>query len=253
MQRLKGKVAIITGAASGMGKAGAELFASEGAKVVATDIAYDDLVKVVQNIKSQNNIAIAIKHDVANEKDWQHVVNEAIDKFGQIDILVNNAGIFGREGSFSIDEMSLDVWNKYVAVNATGNFLGIKYVIPHMKEKSQGSIINISSINGIFGGNGVNYCSTKGANRMLARSAAIELAPFNIRVNSVHPGYIQTGMTEAIDENKEAQAAILKKIPLGRPGEAKDIANLMLFLGSEESKYITGSEIVIDGGWTATI
>lgn len=252
MQRLKGKVAIITGAASGMGKAGVELFALEGARIVATDINYTGLVEVVNAISKDNNV-IAIKHDVASVKDWEHVVNETIDKFGQIDILINNAGIFGQEATLSIDEMSIEIWDKYVAVNATSNFLGIKKVIPYMKEKKYGSIINISSINGMFGGSGVNYCSSKGANRMLARSSAIELAPFNIRVNSIHPGYIQTGMTKAIDENTEYLNEIIRKIPLGRPGEAIDVANLMLFLASDESKYITGSEIVIDGGWTATI
>lgn len=251
MQRLEDKVAIITGAASGMGKAGVELFASEGAKVVATDINYSDLQAVVKAIPSDN--IISIKHDVASVSDWEHVVNETIDKFGRIDILVNNAGIFGHDATLAVDEMSLEVWNKFLAVNATGNFLGIKMVVPHMKKNNNGSIINISSINGMFGGSGVNYCSSKGANRMLARSSAIELAPFNIRVNSIHPGYIQTGMTKAIDENTEYLNEIIRKIPLGRPGEAIDVANLMVFLASDESKYITGSEIVIDGGWTATI
>lgn len=122
-----------------------------------------------------------------------------------------------------------------------------------MKQQKEGSIINVSSINGMFGGNGVNYCSSKGANRMLARAAAIELAEFNIRVNSVHPGYIQTGMTTEIDNNPEFQKQIIQKIPLKRPGKPEEIANLLLFLASNESSYITGAEIVIDGGWTATI
>jgi len=251
--RLENKVALITGAASGMGKAAAELFACEGAKVIATDINIEQLTEVVNNITKCGHEAIAYQLDVAREDNWCDIVNKTLEKYHRLDILINNAGICGSDCTLPIDDMTTDIWNKYIAVNATGNFFGLKAVVPTMKKQRSGSIINISSINGMFGGNGVNYCSSKGANRMLARAAAIELASFNIRVNSVHPGYITTGMTKEIDENAEYQKQFIQKIPLKRPGTPQEIANLLLFLASDEASYITGAEIVIDGGWTATI
>lgn len=251
--RLENKVAIITGAASGMGAATAHKFASEGAIVIATDIQLESLESVVKDINNNGGKAISLVLDVANENNWQDLVNIVIKDYHKIDILINNAGICGKDCGKAIEELDLDIWNKYLAINATGNFLGIKYVVPHMKTKKYGSIVNVSSINGIFGGNGLNYCSTKGANRLMARAAAIELAKDNIRVNSIHPGYISTGMTTEIDQNEDLKAEFTKKIPLGRAGSPDEIANLLLFLASDEASYITGSEIIIDGGWTATI
>jgi len=251
--RLNDKVAIITGAASGMGKATAIVFAREGAKVVATDVETNGLHEVAESIRKDGFEVLELKLDVADEANWNEVVDKTLKTYGRIDILINNAGICGKDCGLKIDEMTTDVWNKYLAVNATGNFLGLKAVVPTMKQQKYGAIVNVSSINGMFGGNGVNYCSSKGANRMLARSAAIELAEFNIRVNSVHPGYIQTGMTKEIDDDPEYLNYFINKIPIKRPGKPEEIANLLLFLASDESSYIIGSEIVIDGGWTATI
>lgn len=252
MKRLENKVTIITGAASGMGAAEAQLFAREGAKVVATDIQDEKLKKIVESIKSEGGEAVAVKHDVTNEKDWKNVVEEAVKSYGQIDILINNAGIGGAEGFAQLDEVNLDSWNKFIAVNATGNFLGVKAVIPEMKKAGKGSIVNTSSIAGIVGGAaGIQYSASKGANRLMSKTAAIELAPHNIRVNSIHPGFIDTPMVSVVTEDKEALEQSLKMIPMGRTGTPEEIAHLVLFLASDDSSYITGAEIPIDGGFTA--
>lgn len=191
MKRLENKVAIITGAASGMGAAEAQLFAKEGANVVATDIQEEKLQEIVESIKSEGGEAVAIKHDVSNKDDWESVVEKAVNSYGQIDILINNAGIGGAEGFAKLDEVDLDSWNKFMTVNSTGNFLGVKAVAPEMEKAGKGSIVNTSSIAGLVGGAaGIQYSASKGANRLMSKTAAIELAPHNIRVNSIHPGFI---------------------------------------------------------------
>ncbi|WP_062049728.1 SDR family NAD(P)-dependent oxidoreductase [Bacillus sp. JCM 19034] len=252
MSRLSNKVAIITGAASGQGAEEAILFAQEGAKVVATDIQVELLNKVVKKIVDNGGDAIAIEHNVTNEEHWTKVVEEAVKTYGKIDILVNNAGIGGAEGFGEIDTVDLNSWNKFMNINATGNFLGIKSVVPEMRKAGQGSIVNISSMAGLVGGAaGVHYTASKGATRLLTKGAAVELGPEKIRVNSVHPGFINTPMVSVVTEDKEMIENALKDIPIGYIGEPIDVAYLVLFLASDESRFITGAEIAIDGGQTA--
>jgi len=252
MGRLDGKVAIITGAASGMGAEEARLFAREGARVIATDLQEEKVREVVNEIKASNGEAMSFKHDVTKPDDWERVVEATVEKFGKIDVLVNNAGIGGEEGFAGIDAIDLDAWNKFMTVNATSNFLGIKNVVPAMRRNGKGSIVNISSIAGLIGGAaGVHYTSSKGATRLLTKGAAVELGPDNIRVNSVHPGFINTPMTSVVLDDEEMRGGALKNIPLGIVGEPEDVAYLVLFLASDEARFVTGAEFVIDGGQTA--
>nr|WP_144923715.1 glucose 1-dehydrogenase [Paenibacillus bovis] len=252
MGRLSGKVAIITGAASGQGAEEAKLFAKEGANVVATDLQAEKLNEVVKEIVANGGDALAIEHNVTDEEQWGNVVKETVNKYGKIDILVNNAGIGGAEGFGEIDTVDLNSWNKFMTVNATGNFLGIKAVVPEMRKVGQGSIVNISSMAGLVGGAaGVHYTASKGATRLLTKGAAVELGPDKIRVNSVHPGFINTPMVSVVTEDKEMTEGVLKDIPIGYIGEPVDVAYLVLFLASDEARFITGAEIAIDGGQTA--
>ncbi|WML39675.1 glucose 1-dehydrogenase [Neobacillus sp. OS1-2] len=252
MGRLSGKVAIVTGAASGQGAAEARLFASEGAKVVATDIQTELLEKVVKEIQENGGEAIAVNHDVTNEEQWQEVVNEAVTTYGKLDVLVNNAGIGGAPGFALIDDVDLASWNKFMTVNATSQFLGIKSVIPEIRKNGGGSIVNISSMAGLVGGAaGIHYTASKGAIRLLTKDAAVELGPDRIRVNSVHPGFIDTPMVSVVTEDAELTKAALQGIPLGRAAQPEEVAKLVLFLASDDASYITGAEIAIDGGATA--
>jgi len=252
MGRLDGKVAIITGAASGQGAEEARMFAREGARVVATDIQEAKLQEVVDGINGSGGEAIALTHDVTDQDQWETVVEATVEKFGKIDILVNNAGIGGEEGFAQLDEVDLDAWNKFMTVNATSNFLGIKSVVPEMRRNGKGSIVNISSMAGMIGGAaGVHYTSSKGATRLLTKGAAVELGPDNIRVNSVHPGFIDTPMTSIVLDDEEMREGALKNIPLGIVGEPEDVAYLVLFLASDEARFVTGAEFLIDGGQTA--
>ena len=252
MGRLSGKVAIITGAASGQGAAEARLFAREGASVIATDLQKELLEQVVKEITDNGGQAIAIQHDVTNEVQWQTVVQQGLEKFDKIDILINNAGIGGAAGFGLIDTIDINGWNKFMTVNATSNFLGIKQVLPALREAGGGSIVNISSMAGLVGGAaGVHYTASKGATRLLTKGAAVELGKDNIRVNSVHPGFINTPMTSVVLDDQELMKDVLKDIPLGIVGEPEDVANLVLFLASDEARFITGAEFAIDGGQTA--
>lgn len=244
--RLEGKVAVVTGAASGQGAAEAELFAKEGAHVVATDINFDQLESVVQAIhKKYRDSTIAVRHDVTSEADWRQVVSAAESAFGPITVLVNNAGILRTKPYLDV---SFDDWNTTMNVNAWSQFAGIKTVSESMKKAGGGSIVNIGSIANHVNTDGLNaYGASKGAVEGLTRIAAAELAPLNIRVNSIHPGEVATPMLfEAVTE--EDIQARLHVIPLRRLGQPIDIANLALFLASDESSYMTGSGIVIDGG-----
>lgn len=253
MSRLAGKVAIITGAGSGQGAAEARLFAKEGAKVVATDIQFDKVRSVVEEINAEfTDSAVAFEHNVTDEAAWASVVEEAVAKFGKVDILVNNAGIGGAEGFAELDDIDRDSWEKFMNVNATSNFLGIKYVVPEMRKVGQGSIVNISSMAGLIGGAaGVHYTASKGATRLLTKGAAVELGKDRIRVNSVHPGFINTPMTSVVLDDEALMENVMKDIPLGIVGEPEDVANLVLFLASDEARFITGAEFAIDGGQTA--
>lgn len=251
MGRVQGKVAIVTGAAGGQGSVEAKLLAKEGAKVVATDLNYEGVEQVVAEIKNAGGQAVAVKHDVTSEEDWNTVRETALKEFGGIDVLVNNAGLGGVEGFAEIDDIDLNSWNKFMDINSTGNFLGIKAVVDVMKKQRKGSIINISSGAGIIGGGaGVHYTASKGSNRLLAKGVGIELAKYNIRANSIHPGFIDTPMVSSVTEDEEATKNALAGIPLGRMGEPEEVAYAVLFLASDESSYITGTELVVDGGFT---
>lgn len=253
MARLSDKVAIITGAASGMGLAGAQLFAREGAMVVMTDVSEESLQREAAAIRDAGGSATAIVLDVTSPESWATVVEQVVAEHGRVDVLVNNAGIHIAKG---ILEAELDDWNKVMAVNTTGVWLGMKSVIPHMQRQGAGSIVNVSSIAAIVGGvsdaGGAAYSASKGAVRSLTKHAAQWFGSDSIRVNSIHPGSVFTGLAAAAGMTMETMADQLGgEVPLPpHVGEPTDIGYGMLYLASDEAKYITGEELVIDGGWT---
>ncbi|WP_028776199.1 SDR family NAD(P)-dependent oxidoreductase [Shimazuella kribbensis] len=245
MGRLVGKVAIITGAASGQGKAEAVLFANEGASVVLIDIQEQKVHKVADDIRKKGGEAISFYHDIAIEEHWSSLVRKICEKYDKIDILVNNASTPANH-----DDV-IEEWRRVLNVNMIGTFLGMKYVIPIMKEVGGGSIINISSVAGLIAG-GVNpYTASKGAIRAISKSAAVEYAKYKIRVNSVYPGMIHTPMTEDLLANEGVRKHFESVTPLPFLGESNDVANGVLYLASDESRFTTGTELVIDGGWTS--
>jgi NAD(P)-dependent dehydrogenase (short-subunit alcohol dehydrogenase family) len=242
--RLENKVAIVTGASSGLGKAIAERYLAEGAKVVFSDINdYPEIEKLGAN-------AIFCKTDVSKKDEVEKLVALAIEKFGTLDIIVNNAGI-GLLGEIST--MSDEVWDKVIAVNLSGTFYGLRAAAKYMEEKGiKGSIINMSSILGQGGFQTAGaYCASKGGVNQLTRTAALELGGKGIRVNAIAPGFIKTEMTKDIQENKAAYDAVVAATPLGHMGEPEDIAQAAVYLGSDESRFVTGSILYVDGGWTA--
>lgn len=243
MARLEGKVAIITGSAQGMGAAHAKKFIEEGAKVVLTDL-NEEKGKAFAAELGEN--AIFVKQNVANEEDWKNVVAKAEETFGPVNVLVNNAGITMAK---SITDTSVEDYRKIVEINQVSVFLGIKSVVSSMEKAGQGTIVNISSLNGLVGG-AVGYTDTKFAVRGITKAAALELAPKNIRVNSVHPGVIATPMVVQ-EDTKATVEAFSKMIPMGRVAESEEVSNLVLYLASEESSYSTGSEFIVDGGMSA--
>lgn len=243
MDRLKDKVAIITGASQGMGASHAKLFVSEGTKVAITDINEEKGNQVAAEL---GNGTIFIKQDVSSESDWQNVVHTTVDHFGKLDILVNNAGISINK---SLDDMSVDDYLKIFKINQLSVFLGTKYAAPALRKNGSGSIVNISSMNGLVGG-AVGYTDTKFAVRGLTKAAALQLAKDNIRVNSVHPGVIATPMILQGD-SKAVIEEFAKNIPLQRVAEPSEVSKTVLFLASDDSSYSTGSEFIIDGGLTA--
>lgn len=251
MGRVSGKVAIVTGTASdpGLGRATAIRLAEEGAKVVVTDIDEAGAKACAAAITTQGGTAIALHHDVTKEDQWLAVLAATLKAYGQIDILVNNAGIAMLK---MIDPMTLADFERQMLVNSTSVFLGTKHVIPHMR-KNGGSIVNLSSVAGLVGIPGVSaYAASKAAVRLFSKSIAMECARDQIRCNTVHPGVIWTNMQKvALRDNPEQYDIINASIPMGRMGEALDIANCILFLASDEAKYITGAEFVVDGGMTA--
>lgn len=243
MARLKNKVVIVTGAAQGMGETHARKCLEEGAKVVLTDI---NAEKGQALAASLGENALFIKHDVTNEQDWLKVINETESKFGPVNVLVNNAGITMAK---SLLETSLEDYRRIVEINQISVFLGMKAVTPSMQKTKQGSIINISSINGLVGG-AIGYTDSKFAVRGMTKAAALELSNYGIRVNSVHPGVIATPMITQGD-TKTAVDQFAKTIPLKRVAQPEEISNLVVFLASEDSSYSTGAEFVADGGITA--
>ncbi|SES35808.1 SDR family NAD(P)-dependent oxidoreductase [Psychrobacillus sp. OK032] len=252
MARLKDKVAIITGAAGGQGASEAYTFAREGAKVIATDLQEELLAKTVADINAEfGDVAIAVKHNVASIADWKTVVATAVEKFGKVDVLVNNAGISGNMVATVEDTTEAEL-NKVIDINLKGSFYGMQLVIPEMKKVGGGSIINVSSVAGLVGASGpAAYSATKGGIRLLSKNVAMDFAKDHIRVNSLHPGYIATNMIKDAISNEDVLKASLAVIPLNFIGDPSDIANAALFLASDESRYVTGTELVVDGGYTA--
>ena len=245
MKKLEGKAAIITGAAGGIGKAAALLFAEEGASVLATDIQIDLLESWT---RGSGPAVVGFRQDVSSASDWQRVVETAVLLFGRIDILVNNAGIF-HAGS-STENCSLEEWQQFMNVNLTGPFLGVKAALPFLKQQG-GSVVNVASIAAMVGGNGPAYSASKGGLRILTRDMAVEFAPFGIRVNGLYPGGVLTPMTEALVQSPEMKALIEASCPMKRMASAEEMAKAILFLASEDSSFATGTELVVDGGLTA--
>lgn len=243
MGRLQDKIAIITGGASGMGAAMAKLFAKEGATVIAADINEDNLKKVSE----QENVE-GIKLDITSDEDWANAVQSVIDKYGRIDILINNAGITSNK---QLNDITENDWTLLHKINSFGPFLGIKHVAKHMKEAGKGSIVNTSSYTAIIGSGFNPYSASKGSLRAIARAAAVDLGSYNIRVNTVFPGVIETPMTANLQEYKEAMDHLIQATPMKRLGQPEEVANAILFLASDEASYITGGELVIDGGYAA--
>jgi NAD(P)-dependent dehydrogenase (short-subunit alcohol dehydrogenase family) len=248
--RLEGKVALISGGARGMGAAEAKLFAQEGAKVAIGDILDDEGRKTEAEINESGGDCIFVHLDVTNESDWKDAVSAAVSQFGKLDILVNNAGVLLRG---KLEETSSQDWDFVMGVNAKGTFLGTKAAIPEMRKAGGGSIVNISSMSGMVGQGNIQpvYNASKGAIRIFTKSAAVQYAVENIRVNSVHPGAVDTPMTMDNWSDPAAKQKTIEHIPLGRIAQPEDVAYGVLYLASDESSFVTGSELVIDGGTIA--
>ena len=247
--RLAGKVALVSGAASGMGRSEAEIFAREGAKVIVADVLEEEGRAVAESIKSNRGEARFQRLDVAEEEDWEAAVAAALGAYGKIDILINNAGVSGSDP----DRLSLATWDRQMSINAKGVFLGMRAVIPHMQKAKCGAIVNTSSISGITGQNFVHmgYNAAKGAVRTMSKAAAVQFAKDGIRVNSVHPGLLPPMRTSMLSADPKVRASMLKAVPMGREGRVEEVANANLFLASDEASYITGIEVPVDGGFLA--
>jgi NAD(P)-dependent dehydrogenase (short-subunit alcohol dehydrogenase family) len=249
---LKDKVAIITGARRGMGKSHALTFAKAGAKVVVADISKDECEEVVKEIEKAGGEAIAVKCDVTNKKEVDAMIEAAIDKWGKLDILVNNAGIVGFKPFIEMTEAE---WDKVIEINLKGYFLCAQAAVKEMIKQNSGAIVNIASVEMGQVGGGMpglaHYCASKGGVVAFSQTLAVELAQYNIRVNAVAPGAIETPMAESVKDNPKALEASLAKIPMRRMGKPEEVSNLVLFLSSDLSSYMTGSTVVIDGGWLA--
>jgi len=250
MGRLDGKVALISGGARGQGAVEGRMFVREGAAVVLGDILDDEGKKVEAEIRASGGKATYVHLNVTREADWRAAVATAVTSYSKLNVLVNNAGILFRS---KIEETSEEDWDRIMAVNVKGVFLGTKCAIPAMRQAGGGSIINISSTAGLVGAPGgtAAYTATKGAVRLFTKSTAIQHAKEGIRCNSVHPGPIATDMIKDVLENKAQWEQRLRRLPMGRVGTPEDVAYGVLYLASDESSYMTGSELVIDGGTTA--
>ena len=250
--RLEGKVALVTGGASGIGAETSRVYVREGAKIAIADVNDNGGIELASEI---GDGALYVHLDTRSENEWREVVKQIVEIYGRLDILVNSAGVPGRRPdgtSLPIEKQGLEDWNRVMDVNSTGIFLGMKTVIPELRKVGGGSIINISSIYGLVGAaHNVAYLASKGSVRLATKGAALQYAAENIRVNSVHPGMVTTPMTQNVNENAELSVSRLAKIPMGRYGQPLDIANGCLFLASDESGWMTGAELIIDGGYTA--
>ena len=248
--RLEGKVAIITGGAHGMGAEECKLFAREGAKVVIADIREEDARMVEAEIAEAGGEAMFVQLNVSDEDAWSDAVQQTVSRFGKLDILVNNAGI---SGSGEPDFTSTEAWDRLMDINAKGVFLGMKHAIPEMEKAGGGAIVNISSISGFVGQSYVHpgYNASKGAVRLVTKAAAVQHAKKGIRVNSVHPGSMPAMLTSGPRGDGGSQEARLAAIPMGREGRPIEVANAVLFLASDDASYITGTELLVDGGFTA--
>jgi len=253
MQNLKNKIALITGAKQGMGKSHAIALAKQGVKVVVTDINQSECQKVVDEIKNLGGEATAFKLDVSNKSEVDSVISEIVKKFGKIDILINNAGICQFKPFLELSEQD---WNRTIDINLKGEFLCAQAAARIMKEQKRGVIINIASVamgqQGVGISNIVHYCASKGGIAAMTEAMAVELAPYNIRVNAIAPGMIETPMIGAVKSDPKTMEAMLQRIPLKRVGKSEEVSELVVFLASDSSSYITGSVVVIDGGWLST-
>ncbi|HTY61446.1 MAG TPA: glucose 1-dehydrogenase [Acidobacteriota bacterium] len=253
MDRVKNKVAIVTGGAGGLGRAEALLLAIEGAKVVVTDVDETAIRRVAEEIRAAGGSAVCLQHDVSSEDAWHRVIQCTLEEFGRLDVLVNNAGVIIYK---TIEDTSLAEWRRLMSVNLDGVFLGIKFAIATMKKSGGGSIINIASVAGLIGNPDASaYHASKGGVRSLSKAAAIECSKagydYNIRVNSIYPGVINTRMADDLRNDDIKYKTALGWHAMGHFGEPEDVAYGVLYLASDESKFLTGSELVIDGGWTA--
>ena len=250
MGRLDGKIALISGGARGQGAVEGRMFVAEGASVVLGDVLDDQGKKVEAEIRANGGKATYVHLDVTREHDWRVAVATAVQAYGKLNVLVNNAGILLRS---KIEETAVEDWDRIMAVNVKGVFLGTKCAIPAMRQAGGGSIINISSTAGLVGSPGETaaYTATKGAVRLFTKATAIQHAKDKIRCNSVHPGPIATDMIKEMLENTSAWEQRLRRLPMGRVGTPQEVAYGVLYLASDEASYVTGSELVIDGGTTA--
>ena len=252
MTRVAGKVALVTGAASdpGLGREIARALAREGARLVVTDVDEPGVQACADEIRKAGGESLALRHDVTRESDWQNAIARALEAFGRLDVLVNNAGIAVLK---PLEQLSLADWNRQIEVNLTSVFLGCKHVAAAMRQSGGGSIVNVSSVAGLIGlRTAVAYGASKGGVRIATKSIALELAPDRIRCNSVHPGFIWTNMqAQAMHTSDPGKVQLGPLVPLGGLGEPRDIAECVLYLASDESKYVTGAEFTVDGGMTA--
>ncbi|MBG82700.1 MAG: glucose 1-dehydrogenase [SAR202 cluster bacterium] len=248
-KRLAGKTAIVTGGASGIGEATTRLFVKEGARVIIADIDDTKGESLESELNFEGEVALYRNFDVTSEHRWVQVVDEVLEKWCRLDIVVNNAGMSGAKGRATVEETVVENWDTVFAVNSTAIMLGTKTAIPAMRKNGGGSVVNVSSIFGIVGSPaGAAYHASKGAARTFSKAAAVQYASDNIRVNSVHPGFTDTPMTLDIHSQKEIREARLAMTPLGRLGLPQDIAYGILYLASDEAAWVTGIELVIDGG-----
>jgi NAD(P)-dependent dehydrogenase (short-subunit alcohol dehydrogenase family) len=249
MGALDGRVAIVTGAARGIGRAASRALAQDGAAVLATDVIDDEGEALAGELRGEGLDVRFLHHDVSAEDGWAAATAAAMANWGRIDVLVNNAGIGSTADA---EHETLEVWDRVIAINQTGVMLGMRAVIPHMRASGGGSIINVSSIFGAVGGFGqsVAYHASKGAVRLMTKTAALRHATEGIRVNSLHPGFVDTPLIAEL-KGTDVETAILAATPMGRLATAEEIAGPILFLAGDAASYVTGSELYVDGGWTA--